>query len=119
LRVNGADIPFGIGTHAASVIEYELPPGYTRFQAQAGLDNPGTSKKKGASVRFYVDTKQEVVAADSQLTIAFKDLNLGSHCKVRDLWSQKDLGAYDEAFTATIPLHGAGLYRVSGLQEKH
>lgn len=43
----------GIGTHAHSVIAYDLPEGYEKFQAQGVLDDG--SKGKG-SVRFYVFT---------------------------------------------------------------
>ncbi len=61
LRVNGERFERGIGVHANSVIEYELPKDHTltRFQAIAGLDNGGTDQGAGenASVQFlvYVD----------------------------------------------------------------
>jgi alpha-galactosidase len=32
---------------------------------------------------------------------------------VRDLWAKKDLGGFSERFSAPIPAHGAGLYKVS------
>ena len=32
---------------------------------------------------------------------------------VRDLWASKDLGTYKNGFSASIPMHGAGLYRIS------
>ena len=41
MRIAGRPIPWGIGTHANSTISYDLPEGYTRFVAEAGLDNGG------------------------------------------------------------------------------
>ncbi len=50
----------GIGTHANSVIEYELPAGYTTFVAKGGLDDGGTNQNGGTStsVRFAVYTEK-------------------------------------------------------------
>jgi putative membrane-bound dehydrogenase-like protein len=64
LRIDGKEVPFGIGTHANSVIAYELPPGYKRFKARAGLDNGGTAQGGGAvsSVRFLVFTEKPPAA---------------------------------------------------------
>jgi len=60
LRINGQAVPYGIGTHANSVIAYDLPPGYVRFKARAGLDNGGTDQGGGAatSVQFFVFTER-------------------------------------------------------------
>lgn len=41
LKVAGKIYPTGIGTHAFSVIEYEIPPGYEHFISQGGLDGSG------------------------------------------------------------------------------
>lgn len=41
LKVAGEIYSTGIGTHALSVIEYDLPPGYDQFTAQGGLDGSG------------------------------------------------------------------------------
>jgi putative membrane-bound dehydrogenase-like protein len=43
----------GIGTHAYSVIGYELPPGFERFQAGCALDHGGVSRGP-TTVRFHV-----------------------------------------------------------------
>ncbi|MDB6109235.1 MAG: hypothetical protein JWR69_985, partial [Pedosphaera sp.] len=48
----------GIGTHAPSLIEYELPEGFTHFTAKAGLDNGGTDQNGGAQVEFMVFTER-------------------------------------------------------------
>ncbi|MCY2931714.1 MAG: NPCBM/NEW2 domain-containing protein [Planctomycetota bacterium] len=57
--VNGVKAAYGIGTHAQSMIAYDLPPGYTHFKCKAGLDelvlketDPDASK-----VKFLVYTQ--------------------------------------------------------------
>ena len=54
-------------------------------------------------------------AANAKIAVTLKELNLGNPSKVRDLWNHQDLGTVNEDVTATIPLHGAALYRVSEL----
>ena len=58
LRVDGKSV-IGIGTHANSVIEFDLPEGYSRFVAKGALDNGGTLQQGGnaTSVQFMVFTK--------------------------------------------------------------
>ena len=60
LRIAGKPVEYGIGTHANSVITFDLPAGYTRFKARAGLDNGGTNQGDGkaSSVEFYVFTAE-------------------------------------------------------------
>ena len=56
LRINGRAFDSGIGTHANSIVGFELPPGYEKFEAVVGLDEGGTNQPGGdnASVRFAV-----------------------------------------------------------------
>ena len=65
LRVAGKSISKGIGAHANSVIEFDLPAGFTRFQAQGGLDEGGTKQAAGgdSSVRFLVYTEKPTIVA--------------------------------------------------------
>jgi putative membrane-bound dehydrogenase-like protein len=68
LRINGQSMPYGIGTHSNSLIVYDLPPGYTRFKARAGIDNGGSDQgsPSASSVRFLVFTEpppQRLVAS--------------------------------------------------------
>ena len=58
LRIAGKEISNGIGTHANSIIHFEVPDGYTQFVAQAGLDNGGTDQNGGTSVQFAVYTEK-------------------------------------------------------------
>ncbi|MEW6303146.1 MAG: PVC-type heme-binding CxxCH protein [Verrucomicrobiota bacterium] len=59
MRIAGQPVAFGIGTHAPSVIAYDLVgQNFTRFQARAGLDNGGTDQNGGAEVEFLVFTER-------------------------------------------------------------
>ena len=57
LVVDGKPAAEGIGTHANSVIEFDLPPGTRRFTARAGLDKGGVAQGNGATVQFQVYTE--------------------------------------------------------------
>lgn len=64
LRINGRSVEFGIGTHANSVIHFEIPEGFERFRARGGLDNGGTDQGDGTatSVQFLVYASQPPAA---------------------------------------------------------
>lgn len=73
LALDGREIAFGIGTHAQSVISYELPPGATRFRAVVGPDKAAvTASPTGHEIEFLVFTDLEVravmVPADPLMT---------------------------------------------------
>jgi putative membrane-bound dehydrogenase-like protein len=59
LSINGQSVEYGIGTHANSVIQLDLPRDgeFTRFQARGGLDDGGTRQGCGSSVQFLVYTQ--------------------------------------------------------------
>ncbi len=57
LLVDGVPITDGIGTHANSVIHFELPEGYEKFVATAALDSGGTDQGDASSVIFAVYTR--------------------------------------------------------------
>ncbi len=51
----------GVGTHAPSVVEFDLPAGATRFRAQGAIDDGGmvrNGKPSNADVRFLIYTGQ-------------------------------------------------------------
>jgi alpha-galactosidase len=50
--------------------------------------------------------------SENPVTVRFKDVGVRTTVKVRDLWNHKDLGSYNDTYTATIPRHGAVLIKV-------
>ena len=60
LVVDDKPVSYGLGTHAPSTIFYEIPEGYTRFEAKGALDKGGVSQQGGrtSSVRFLVFNKK-------------------------------------------------------------
>ena len=113
LEVDGRDYAEGIGTHATSLIEYDLPPGYTHFTTRAGLDRSGVSPSTiGATVHFLVFTRDpHVVPADAKVSFDWQQLGLSGQHRVRDLWLREDLGLMN-GVSATIPPHGCLLLKV-------
>ncbi len=55
MQVAGRSVS-GIGTHAFSVIGYEIPAGYEKLQVGCALDDGGVSQQNGqtTSLRFHV-----------------------------------------------------------------
>ncbi|MEO6982648.1 MAG: glycoside hydrolase family 27 protein, partial [Edaphobacter sp.] len=46
------------------------------------------------------------------VTFRFTDIGMTGKHAVRDLWSHKDLGTFDQKFTVRIPKHGVAMVRV-------
>lgn len=46
------------------------------------------------------------------VTLDFRDPGFGNAADVRDLWAKKDLGRFQEKYSATVPQHGAVLIKV-------
>jgi len=65
LRSAGKAIEYGIGTHANSVIAFNLPAGTKRFKARGALDEGGTKQGGGTSVEFSVYTENPGLLAAS------------------------------------------------------
>jgi putative membrane-bound dehydrogenase-like protein len=71
LKIGGQTFADGIGVHSPSLIEFDLPGDFARFQARVGLDDGGTSQNAGASVEFMVFTEPpprillKIASADS------------------------------------------------------
>jgi len=79
LSVGGQPVAWGIGTHAVSVIAYELPDGHgwTRFSSKAALDDSSVRQNPNAgSVQFqiYVDALPPALAGsydgDGEVAVA-------------------------------------------------
>jgi hypothetical protein len=116
MRVEGRLIPDGIAAHARSLIEYALPASAARFRATGALDDGALTQATGASVRFLVYALPPAPPADAAglpITVSLADLGLTGLCRVRDLWTRRPLPPVEREVTATIPWHGALLYRLS------
>jgi len=112
LRVNNQPAN-GIGTHAESVIIYELPEGYDTFSAT------GVVTKEEGSVVFgvLVDKGGMDMPDKAHVSVDFSAIGMKGKIKVRDLWSHKDLGVFEKKFGRDFPLHGAGLYRLTPVKK--
>ena len=113
--MNNVTYKDGIGTHANSTIEFEIPEGYTRFRALVGLDEAAAAQNTGASLRFLVFTQDPSGPAPPQrvkIPVDLKKLGFPSSCTITDLWSGKTLGKFSGEFVPEINLHGAGLYKI-------
>jgi len=51
--------------------------------------------------------------SEQKITLKFSDIGFNGNCAVRDLWRQKDLGTFDNQFTAAVLVHGVVLVRVT------
>ena len=58
LKIDGKAVADGFGTHAPSVIGFDLPAGVTRFRARAGIDDGGADQGCGSTVQFLVFTQK-------------------------------------------------------------
>ncbi len=70
IKINGQSVDYGIGTHAVSVIGFDLPEGATRFKARAGLDEGGTKQGCGSTVQFFVYDQNPGQVASTQGAVA-------------------------------------------------
>ena len=116
LIVDDKEYSNGIGTHALSVIEYNLPEGYDTFSSIAGLDKECIEHTEGATVRFHVFTKYPSGTApmDSvKISLRFNRIGLKDSCKVRDLWAKKDLGEFTGGISLFVRRHSAKLLKIS------
>ena len=117
LQVGETPAAYGIGTHAESVIEYDLPAGYTRFKASVGIDRSGGPR---GSVKFSVFTSDpwKRNSGPETLKVNLRDLNFAVPCKVRNVGTLQDLGIVPETISASVPLHGASIFRVAATPVK-
>lgn len=119
LTVNDTEYFNGIGTHANSIIEYNIPEGYNTFSALAGLDKECIEHTEGATVKFLV-FKQFPSGSEPQdsldINLNFQDLGLSGTCTVRDLWAKEDLGDYSDELSLKVRNHGARLVRISRVE---
>lgn len=117
LTTNGEKMN-GIGTHAPSVILYDLPEGYETFEAKGRLMDG--CEDHGGSVEFLVLTDkafQTSIPPESEVSVSFDDLGVKGPARVRDLWEGKDLGVFENSFSRVLKCHASGLYRISPVEK--
>jgi alpha-galactosidase len=51
--------------------------------------------------------------AEHDMTIHWKELGISGEQVVRDVWRQQDIGTLKDSFTATVPIHGVVLLKIS------
>jgi len=116
LTVDGKVYEKGIGTHSNSIIEFDLPQGYTTFRCLAGIDEAAALQNAGATMKFMVFAEHPsgpVVPAESKIPVELKELGLNGPVKIKDLWTGKYLGTFKGQFNPVLKQHASGLYRIS------
>lgn len=46
------------------------------------------------------------------VTVRFNEIGAGSSVSIRDLWARKDLGTFNDSYTAQVPRHGVVLLKI-------
>jgi len=116
LTRDGSPVAYGIGTHAPSLIEYDLPAGYETFKATAVMD---VGSRGRGSVQFVVHSDKALVPVphSATVTVSLAQTGIWGAARIRDLWSHQDLGVFKVGFSRELPFHGAGLYRLTPVQQ--
>jgi alpha-galactosidase len=119
LIVDGKKYENGIGTHATSILEYDIPEGYDTFSSMAGLDNECVAHTEGATVKFHVFTQYPTgfPPQDSlEIHLKFEQLGIMRNCTVRDLWAKQDLAEFTSEISLFVKKHGARLLKISEIK---
>lgn len=112
LLIDGVEYGDGIGTHSVSVIEYELPAGYSTLTGLAGIDDGGANQPNStSSVRFAV-TALDGQPGATTIEVDLADLGFAGDVMVRDLWARGDLGLFQGVFSSELAPHASGLYLI-------
>ena len=115
LVVDNKEYTDGIGTHSNSIIEYDIPEGYSTFSTIAGLDKECINHSEGATVKFHIFTQYPTGTppADSiKIPLKFEKFGFTGTCKVRDLWDKQDIGTYTDEISLYVRKHSAKLLRI-------
>jgi hypothetical protein len=120
LQVNGKVYEDGLGTHSNSVIEYDIPEGYTFFSSQIAIDKAGYEQNVGATVNFMVfdeDPRGPMPKDSSSFLVDLQELGLKGKVQVKELWSKNIFQTGERYFNTEVPRHGVRLYRISPIQK--
>jgi hypothetical protein len=115
LTVDNRAYADGIGTHATSIIEYDVPDGYNTFSSIVGLDGECVEHTEGATVTCHIFTEYPTGSPpEDSIKISLKAEQLGvkGTSMVRDLWGMKDLGEVGDGISLFVRNHGAALLRI-------
>ena len=105
----------GIAAEIPAIVEFALPAGAVRFLATGLVEGNGRGSEPGP-VRFLVvvaTPENENTAPGLPIAVTPAELGFTGAVRIRDLWTQADLGEHRGGFAPVIPWHGAGLYRIS------
>jgi alpha-galactosidase len=119
LTVDGREYTDGIGTHATSIIEYDVPEGYDTFSSIVGLDKECIDHPEGATVKFHVFTEYPTGSSpgDSvQISLNLDQLGLKGPVRVRDLWTRTDLRGSTNELSVYVRNHAARLLKIGGVK---
>ncbi len=60
MKIAGQPVEYGIGCHANSILEFDLPEGhtFTQFKSRVGIDNGGSDQGGSSSIQFHVFTQR-------------------------------------------------------------
>ncbi len=114
LTVNGKTYANGYGVNSYSIIQLNLPTGYTTFKAFCGFDDEVLSATSGVTVEFMAFTQDPSNSSVAAVPVDLATLGFTGNCLVRDLWAKKDSGIFSGTqFAPMIKTHGAKMYRIS------
>ena len=85
----------------------DVPDSKDKYVAMFNVSPRPVPNKKGHSETALKPTPP------AKLSVNLTDLGFSGRCGVRDLWANKDLPAATDSISATVPSHGAVLYRIS------
>src|SRR5690606_10348276 len=111
-----APVEEGIGVHAYSLIEFDLPEGAKRFEAIGALDDWTIGQPQGGTLEFLIYAVPDERINDSNtetIPVGLGELGINGPARFVDLWSGEDAGVATGVFRAEVPWHGARLFRVS------
>jgi len=120
LNIDDREYEHGISTTGTSIIEYDLPKGYTRFAGKAGIDRSsliqasqmGSGRVSAEFLVFVEDPAGPVPPDFTEISVRFDQIGLSGTHSVKDLWTGENLGKFTDTFTQTVNRHGAGLYKI-------
>lgn len=97
-KIAGKAVEYGIGVHANSIIEFDLPANhsFTKFKVRGGLDNGGTNQGSSSSVQFHIYTQRPPKSVLAVVAKGGANSGAGSH-ELADAVSQLDAGEGLEA----------------------